>query len=171
MDIVSLLLLQPDDQIREQCKLLDSRTLYRFVQTNSRVRDICGDILAVMKKEYEKEKSELLGLFTVHNDKTFTFQKEINSIDQFTIDNGMLSDDYIGIYITPSNQIFSDFISKITHRSIGSHIFINKNLFSDRLKLDILSIAKKLGYTKVYFYDHITGERTPYKSLNEFSII
>lgn len=60
MEIVSLLLLQPDDQIREQCKLMDPLTLARFTQTNKRIRYICGDILAEHKERYEKEKSELL---------------------------------------------------------------------------------------------------------------
>ena len=68
MEVVSLLLLQPDDQIREQCLLMDPLTLARFTQTNKRIRDICGDILAV-HKDKAKQKSELLYLLTLSKDK------------------------------------------------------------------------------------------------------
>ena len=38
MDITSLLLLQPNDQIRAQCLAMDPRDLARFTQTNKRIR-------------------------------------------------------------------------------------------------------------------------------------
>lgn len=44
MDI-SLLLLQPDDMIKEQCLKLGSADLSRFVRTNKRIHGLCKDLI------------------------------------------------------------------------------------------------------------------------------
>ena len=162
LDTVSLLLLQPDDQIREQCKIMDPLTLARFSQTNKRIHDICADILAVHKYRYEKEKPELLEFFTVSKHKFFTFDKDVYG--QVVIAQGFYPPNSIEITLIPNDVIFRNFLSKIPNVNMLGTI---SNL-SDKLKLDILKMAKKLGYTNIYMFD---GPIRNYKSLNEFSII
>ena len=170
MDIVSLLLLQPDDQIREQCRAMDPRTLSRFSQTNKRINKICSDILAAHKEKYEKEKSELLQLFTekvvIRNEGIF---------GEFNIDP--IPGKNILMDIRPKYSELSNFLFRIpTSQSLESAqdtmYIIKKDVLSDQLKLDILRMAKKSGYTNVYVYRDIINRIYEYKSsLNDFSII
>ena len=176
MDIVSLLLIQPNDQIRAQCLAMDTRDLARFTQTSKRIRDVCGDILAAHKDRYEKEKQkvELLLLFTIPINSFFKMKK-IHGFGQFFISN--YPPDSIDMFVLPINEIIlNDFLSKIPNvKKYGCHHIISKNLLSDELKLDILRMAKKLGYTDVYMYDgridRGNNNHIKLKSLNEFSII
>lgn len=57
MDI-SYILTQPDDMIREQCKLLDNSDLNRLVLSSKRLYQLCGTILSDRKAEYERKKRE-----------------------------------------------------------------------------------------------------------------
>ena len=170
MDVMSLFLLQPDDQIREQCKIMDPRTLARFTQTNKRIRDLCGDILAAHKENYNKQKKELLRFFTEQPGKTFLFEKEGDFNHQFSITNSMCFPDSISMMFVPRDEVFADFLSKIPNVKSGGYYYnVSKDLLSDEIKLDILKMAKKLGYTNVRLY-HGWGY-TVFKSLNEFYII
>ena len=173
MDIVSLLLLQPDDQIREQCLIMDPLTLARFTQTNKRIRNICGDILAVHKDKYEKAKqrSELLDLFTTTKHVMFGMKKR--NFKEIII---LKHSNSIEFLVNLRNEIFDDFLSKVPNIQlprIQSAAFghtIRKDLLSDELKLDMLSLVKKLGYTEIYI-DDSKSSYIKYKSLNDFSII
>ena len=53
---LSLLLNEPDDLIREKCKLMDPKTLSRFMRTSKRINNICKDIMAKRKLEHEEKK-------------------------------------------------------------------------------------------------------------------
>lgn len=80
--------------------------------------------------------------------------------------------------ISPRDEIFRNFLLLIPNVEpyyvepyyIESYK-INKDLLSDQMKLDILKMAKKLGYTNIsrYYNNQITDYK--YKSFNEFSII
>lgn len=171
MDIVSLLLFQPNDQIRLQCLAMNPLTLARFTQTNKRIRDICGDILVAHKEKYEKEKekSELLNLFTIPAGNIVLFEKE-DIYDQFHIGNAVYPPDSIEITIVPKNEAFADILDKIPNiQSFGSYFVIRKDLLSDEMKIEILRMAKKLGYTEVSLYNFRGGHiSTKLKSLNDF---
>lgn len=174
MDIASLLLLQPNNQIRSQCLLMEPRDLARFTQTNKRIREVCGDILAVHKDRYEKEKAELLRFFiSVEDDKILMFEKE-NVFGQFTITDAIYPPDNIEMVVRSSTDTsaFDYLLSKISNVKLYYQDYnIRKELFSDEIKLDILRLANKFGYTNVYLYDKSSHTYTKLKSLNEFSII
>ena len=167
---VSLLLLQPDDQIREQCLFMDPRTLARFTQTNKRIRSIGKGILATHKKNYDNQKSELLNLYAFH-DGDYTVLMNENTRGALMIKDGLpnYSPESIMIMLSPrSEDVLSELanIKSVDNFGLDFNIYlIGKDLLSDQLKLDILSMAKKAGYTK-----RIDNRRCN-KSLNEFSII
>lgn len=50
----------PDELIYEQCQAMDDRELGLFVQTNSRIRDICQEILNRRKETQEERDLEYL---------------------------------------------------------------------------------------------------------------
>lgn len=176
MDLLSL---QPPDQIRQQCMILDNKTLSRFTQTNKRIYDICRDILHTRKiEEYNKQKNELLKLFDVKQEiLTDTFLT--NNFDNNFITIGPsfeFHDDSIKITIPRNKSVLSDFLDGIyfddTH-SISSIVYtIPKSVLSDELKLEFLRLAKKIGYTTVH-----TNEFSPdtytriIKSLDNFYIL
>lgn len=169
MEIVSLLLLQPDDQIREQCRSMDPQTLARFTQTNKRIRNLCGDILAARKAIYEKEKADIMDFFSKLDTKNvIIFFENINNYNYFQIFVNNFRQ--VEIISWPKIAAFSDLMSGVPEIIIGDgttgYYRFPKRWMSDQLKLDIVKIAKKLGYNTVR-----DANGSIYKSLNEFSII
>ena len=99
MDI-SYILMQPDDMIREQCKLLDNFDLHRLVRSNRRLYQLCGRILADRKAEYERKKREFREQLwnTVDNGNRFGVLRKKNTtgntvmIDRFGLDKYSITD-------------------------------------------------------------------------------
>lgn len=82
------------------------------------------------------------------------------------------------ITVTGPGEEFANFASWTKNTKItGVKMFFGASFIDvsrdspDQIKLDFLRMTKELGYTNVYTFNSMTGKRTKYKSLNEFSII
>lgn len=166
--------LQPEDQIREQCMILDDKTLFRFMLTNKKIYNACRNILDDRKQEYNRQKAELLQFFEVKPGiLSNTFLAKVNDNKPWIVISGIDGfPDVISIQIPNDDSTLSEFLNKIqtkVHLGRYNYYNIHKSLLSDKLKLEFLALAKKSGYTEVNKFS--TKGIEIVKSLNDFYIL
>ena len=110
MDI-SYILMQPDDMIREQCKLLDNGDLHRLVRSNRKMYQVCGTILADRKAEYERKKREFRDkLWTVFDNYNYVTLK--NTTGNSVMIDYFPQDDIRKFRITDPINLLKDVLQK-----------------------------------------------------------
>lgn len=169
--VPSLLLLQPDDQIKEECKFMSAKTLSRFMTTNKRIYYLCKDIMVERRKTWEK--NHLLRYFHYYDIQPMIFTMKGSMRQSLTIHHEGFSR-ITRLREHGSNLMdpyMSDFFKNVASDRYTEYI-IGVDKLTDQLKLDLLKHLKSLGYNRVSYYE-LANDKLRYtgESLYNFSII